>query len=77
MTVFINNDESTVFNGKTIFNTKDTKVTKEIYLSNVASFPLCVYFVPFVVRLFPAKYGRAVMMKRLALLMAQASSHKW
>src|SRR5262245_1924425 len=45
-----NNLGSTVFNGKTIFST--TKVTKDNRQNESFSFSF-VYFVPFVVRLFP------------------------
>ena len=47
---------STVFNGKTFLT---TKVTKEKAHKNQAWFHF-VYFVSFVVELFPAQYGRAV-----------------
>ena len=46
--------------GKTFLNTKGTKVTKEKKPVE-APFPPFVYLVSFVFRLFPARYGRALM----------------
>src|SRR3990170_2963030 len=55
---------STVFNGKTVSNTKTctepVEVTRRSRRKNTRKFRAFFPFVPFVVRLFPANYGRAV-----------------
>ena len=51
-------------NGKPFSNTKDTTVTKE-KMRAIKAFYLFVYFVPFVVRLFPVKNGKVIILKQI------------
>jgi hypothetical protein len=57
---------STVFNGKTIFTTKARRSRRKNACKFDAFFPF-VYFVTFVVRLFPINYGRADFLCAFAL----------